>query len=97
MTRCALLVLSIAIGLMAVIFMLIPGLVVAIGLTDPGHGTARIPALAWRMHRSLSPTYERWARARIASGSAASLDVSNISGTEWPLFGSVFYLQATES
>lgn len=33
----------------------------------------------------------------MASGAASQLTTENISGTEWPLFGSVFYLWATES
>jgi hypothetical protein len=45
----------------------------------------------------LTPDYEQWARQRIESGAAEGLTIDQISATEWPLFGSVFYLWATES
>ena len=45
----------------------------------------------------LSPRYEAWAKARVHSGVAAGLGTEDVAGTEWPLFGSVFYLWATES
>jgi hypothetical protein len=61
-------------------------------LKEPG-----IPEAAWRLHRSLSPDYARWAEARLGSSRAAVLELNNISGTEWPLFGSVFYLWGTEN
>jgi len=82
---------------LAVYFFLIPGLSVVIDLCDPALRGDGIPRCAWRRHRALTPEYERWARRRIASGRAEELGVHNISGTEWPLFGSVFYLWATKS
>jgi hypothetical protein len=66
-------------------------------LSDPGIRSAAIPQSAWRLHKNLSPKYERWALTRLNSSRAGELSTSNISGTEWPLFGSVFYLWATES
>lgn len=56
-----------------------------------------MPRSAWKFHQTLSPKYEQWARKRLDSNRALELSISNISGTEWPLFGSVFYLWATES
>ncbi|MDO9263504.1 MAG: hypothetical protein Q7U02_06025 [Desulfosalsimonadaceae bacterium] len=49
------------------------------------------------MHRHLTLVYEQWARQRIASGKAANLQLHDVPSTEWPMFGSVFYLWATES
>ena len=83
--------------LFSLYFFLIPGLTVVGELRDPNIRSAGIPASAWSLHRSLTPKYERWAKARLASTRATELSTSNISGTEWPLFGSVFYLWATES
>jgi len=60
------------------------------GLRAPG-GSAF--AFAW--HEKLSERYERYAQRRVASGLAAEVDTYDIAGTEWPLFGSVFYLWAT--
>lgn len=79
---------------LAVYFFLIPGAIVVHHLRDPGLRGEGIPRYAFRWHRALSPHYERWARKRLASAPA---DISNVASTEWPLFGSVFYLWATES
>jgi hypothetical protein len=81
----------------AFLFFVIPGGTVIFYLHDPNLSSAAIPKAAWRMHRKLTPKYEQWARERIDSNRATKLTTSNISGTEWPLFGSVFYLWATES
>jgi hypothetical protein len=85
------------IALVSLFFFLIPGLTVIHDLSDPNIRSAGIPRSAWKFHQILSPKYEQWARARLDSKRAAELSTSNISGTEWPLFGSVFYLLATES
>ncbi|MCP5100696.1 MAG: hypothetical protein GY943_34540, partial [Chloroflexi bacterium] len=45
----------------------------------------------------LSENYELWARERVVSSRATQLNVNNISGTEWPIFSSVYYLWATEA
>ena len=60
------------------------------GLRGPGGST-----IAFKLHRQLSGRYGRYAQRRVASGIAAELDHRNISATEWPLFGSAFYLWAT--
>lgn len=66
-------------------------------LHDPGLSGDGVPRVAFRWHRSLSDRYESWALDRIASGRATQLGTNNISGTEWPLFSSVFYLWTTEA
>lgn len=78
-------------------FFITPGLQVANDLRDPGLRNEQIPNLAWRLHRDLSPRYETWARRRMASGVAAELSLYDVPSTEWPMFGSVYYLWATES
>ena len=83
--------------LSALYFFLIPGAVTVHDLSDPNIRAAGIPRSAWKLHRSLSPQFERWAKERLDSKRAAELPTSDISGTEWPLFGTVFYLWATES
>jgi hypothetical protein len=87
---------SIATFLAAYLF-LIPAGIVIHDLGDPGLRDGQAPRFAFRWHRALSPKYERWARQRVASGSAKALSTHDISGTEWPMFGSVFYLWATEA
>ena len=83
--------------LASLFFFLIPAAIVTCDLSDPNIRSAGIPRCAWRLHRNLSPRFERWARQRLDSKRAAELPTSDISGTEWPLFGTVFYLWATES
>ena len=87
-------------GLAAVIslyFFILPGLAVLRNLADPALRSDAIPRAAWRLFRDLTPRYERWARERIGSGKPESLTLNEIAGTEWPLFGSVFYLWTVES
>ena len=78
-------------------FLIFPGATVIHDLADPNLRTAGIPHSAWKFHQTLSPQYGSWARARLDSKRAAQLSTADIAGTEWPLFGSVFYLLATES
>jgi hypothetical protein len=83
--------------LLAVYFLFIPFFIVIFYLNDPGLKNGGIPKFAYRLHRILSPKYEKWANHRIESQAAQNLAIENVSGTEWPLFGSIFYLMATES
>ncbi|MBP7275504.1 MAG: hypothetical protein KBA51_04795 [Kiritimatiellae bacterium] len=75
---------------------IIPGLIVVRHLSDPAIRSNRIPRASWDLFRSLTPRYEVWARERVQSGHATTLDVEQIAATEWPVFGSVFYLWAVE-
>ena len=88
---------AIVMVLISLFFFLIPGVTVVHDLSDPNIRSAGIPRSAWKLHQTLSPKFEEWARERLDSKRATELSTSNISGTEWPLFGSVFYLWATES
>jgi hypothetical protein len=76
---------------------IIPAGMLVNDLCDPALRDGGVPRFAFRRHRALSGDYEAWARGRVASGEAAALSVYGISGTEWPVFGSVFYLWATEA
>jgi len=83
--------------LVAVYYFLVPGVLVVGDLSDPAFRGEGIPRVAWRLHRNLSEPYARWARRRVASGKAAHLDLYDVPSTEWPMFGSVYYLWATEA
>jgi hypothetical protein len=78
-------------------FFLAPAVIVIKNLNDPKIRTGGIPYAAWKLHRTLSPKYAQWAKDRVASDRGLELSTANISGTEWPLFGSVFYLWSTEA
>lgn len=83
--------------LLLAVFLLAPAAIVIRDLTDSHIRTGGISDAAWKQHRALSPKYASWAQQRIASSRGLELSTSDISGTEWPLFGSVFYLWATEA
>ena len=77
--------------------LLIPAGMLIHDLRDPGLYSDDMPRCVFRWHKALSPKYEKWARRRVESGAAAKLTTKDLSGTEWPVFGSVFYLWATEA
>jgi hypothetical protein len=70
----------------------VPGVKVISYLRDPALRDGGIPVAAWELSVNLAPRYAAWATARVAR----EHDPASVSGTEWPLFGSVFYLQAME-
>ena len=78
-------------------FFLIPGIRLISDLNDPALRSAGIPRAAWRLHENLAPRYAKWAQKRLASQRGGQLIGDDVSGTEWPLFGSVFYLWSLES
>ncbi len=88
---------AIVYALLAGYFFFIPGLLIIADVQDPAVSGAGMPRIAWRVHRHLTPVYADWMRERIASGKAAHLQLHDVPSTEWPMFGSVFYLWATEA
>jgi len=76
---------------------LYPGIKVAYELTTLDRETVNTDRFAFGVHRQLAPRFEHWARKRLASGRAATHTTEDLVATEWPLFGSVFFLWATES
>jgi hypothetical protein len=88
---------TVIIVVLALYFFFLPLIQMAYYLYDPYLKAQGMPKLALRVHRRVSPRYEAWARRRVASGQADSLSIEDIAGTEWPIFGSCFYLWATES
>lgn len=85
------------IALLAVYFFIVPGFIVLKEVSRSDIRKPGVPALAWKMHRELSPKFGEWALTRIASGKAAHLQLLDVPSTEWPMFGCVFYLMATEN
>lgn len=81
---------------LALFFLLGPAVICLRFLRDPRLAEGRPTAAAYTLHASLSPRYASWARDRVASGRAGELTTHDLTGTEWPMFGSVFYLWATE-
>jgi len=88
---------SLAVVLFAAFFFIYPTVRAMLDIRDPALQQPGIPKAAWRLYRNLTPRYATWATGRIAQGRAEALSTSDISGTEWPLFGSVFYLWGIEN
>lgn len=88
---------ALCVSLASIYFVLIPMATVAWTLRDPGWRDGSMPAALQDWHDHLSVRFAPWATARRHSGRAQMLDTYDISGTEWPLFGAVFYLWATEA
>lgn len=65
-------------------------------LLDPAMHEGGVVRYAFDMHRDLSPKIARWAEERLRLDRPTQLARTDISGNEWPVFGSVFYLWATE-
>ena len=84
------------IALLGVYFFIIPFFMMIHFVSDPALKDTGPNKFAMWLHRCLSPRYEKWARNRVSSGRAEKLYYKNIPGTEWPMFGSVFYLLGTE-
>ena len=82
---------------LAAALLVYPSVRAGLDLQDPALKKPGIPKVDWRLMRHLSPRYAAWAQERVALGRAESLSTNDISGTEWPLFGSVFYLWAIEN
>lgn len=91
---CANLIIS---GFLGAVLLVYPALRAIQNIRDAALKEPGIPKVAWRLQRNLTPRYTAWAQARVAKGRAMELSTNNISGTEWPLFGSVFYLWAVEN
>lgn len=83
--------------LLALVFCIYPAARAGLDLRDPALPQPGIPKIAWRIHRNITPRYAAWARQRLAGGEARKLSTDNIPGTEWTLFGSVFYLWSVEN
>jgi hypothetical protein len=83
--------------IIAVVFFLFPAGTVIQNTNSRDLHEANIPKTAWRLFQQLTPEYEKWAEKRLHSSRAANLSTEDIAGTEWPLFGSVFYLWSVES
>ncbi len=83
---------SLAIVVLAAFFFIYPSVRALLDIQDHALQQPGIPKVAWRLYRNLTPRYAGWTKKRVAQGQAENLSTTDISGTEWPLFGSVFYL-----
>jgi hypothetical protein len=85
------------VAVIAIAGLIYPAVRTALDLRDPALRAPGVPGAAWRLFASLTPRYADWARERVTAGKAEVLSTADISGTEWPLFGSVFFLWGVEN
>lgn len=83
--------------LVAIYFFILPAFMIQWNMTDAANRNGGIPRSAVYLFKTLTPRYEKWARERVESKNAGALTGADISGTEWPPFGSAYYLWAVES
>lgn len=88
---------SVIVVLLAGTLLVYPSVRAVLNIQDAALRGPGIPKATWRLEQNLTPRYADWARKHVALGRAEKLSTQDISGTEWPLFGSVFYLWAVEN
>lgn len=88
---------SISIALFSCYFFIIPFTTLIYNLRDPGLYNGEIPKFTYQWHQKLSGNFATWANERINSHKAKNLNIQDISGTEWPMFGAVYFLWSTEA
>ena len=88
---------SAAVAILAAFFFIYPPIRAVLDINDPALREPGTPKAAWRLFKNLTTRYANWAKERVARGRAEGLSTADISGTEWPLFGSVFYLWGVEN
>jgi len=77
---------------LALLFCIYPAVILGVLLTDSHlkqEGQSRLVPM-W--FGSVAGRYRSWADTYLKSGAARSVDQGNVAGTEWPMFGSVFFL-----
>lgn len=84
-------------AILAAVVLIYPPVRAFFNLGDAALWKPGIPQAANRLAQNLTPKYAAWAHQRVAGARAEKLATNDISGTEWPLFGSVFYLWAVEN
>ncbi len=78
-------------------FFILPSIRSITLITSKQLKTGQIHPYYFQLHQKLTENYQKWLTERLVSNRATELSVHDISGTEWPLFGTAFYLWSTES
>ena len=88
---------NLLLALIAIYFFLWPAAIIVSDIQSPELRSNELPSFTYRWHKKISKNFSTWATDRVDSNRANSLNIGNISGTEWPMFSAVYYLWATES
>ncbi|MCK5707709.1 MAG: hypothetical protein KAI43_08650 [Candidatus Aureabacteria bacterium] len=63
---------------------------------DKNVRNGEFPKITLPWFKNTSHRYQKWAKKYMETGFASSVDSEDVAGTEWPIFGSVFYLLTAE-
>ncbi len=80
----------------AVSFFLYPGFKLVALVRDPGVSTTGRPSEFPESFRATARRYLHWANGYLESRRSVSVSPSDVAATEWPLFGTVFFLTSAE-
>jgi hypothetical protein len=86
-----------AVAAAGLLCLVVPAATLLVDFARPDAGSARLRANLLDWHAALAARIEPWARERTGSSRPGDLSRRDVPGTEWPLFGAVFFLWATES
>ena len=87
---------SVIVLLVSVLFCFYPAAVLLqCGTSSTFKQTAQPPAL-YSMYQRTAARYGSWATHYLASETGKNVKQDNVSATEWPMFGSVFFLLTSE-
>lgn len=76
---------------------IIPAGIILLVIFNSKFTTGEILPVIFYWHKALSKDIESWAQERVSDQNSIVVNPNDISGTEWPIFSSVFYLWTTES
>lgn len=87
---------GLALSVFSIYFLLLPSFTVFNEVRENRSQEKPVSDLAFAVHRAIATDFATWARERVDGAAGASLNMHNISGTEWPMFSAVYFLWATE-
>jgi len=88
--------LSLCVVISSLIFLLYPAWVTLRVALDSGFGKPGINSYTLSMFEQVSHRYNKWGNHYLKSQYASKVSWESVAGTEWPIFGSVFYLATAE-
>ena len=87
---------TVGVGVLSVVFFFYPAATLGFLMLDSKLKNEGQSRLVPYWFKSLAGRYTSWAERFLAKRVAATLDNNDVAGTEWPMFGSVFFLVTAE-
>jgi hypothetical protein len=79
---------------LSIFFLLVPAIKSTLYIHELTQNPEKTPKFVFEHHYALTQKYEQWLDQKLDSSSTVA--VQGVADTEWPLFGTVFYLWTTE-